>query len=257
MIDIGHPQNCDGALQERFVLDEERNVIDKLNPTGRKGYCHKGSPEDQIDLRERALMGRLGELVDNLVNLEPEQTDWRGNTRRLFNKEAHAIWHAIYCAMMASRLNTLEPAVSLQNRFDGTLKRQKAGLQEFTSLSLFRDDVERLLRDLYGDIESDSLDTILSAIFVMVQEFTQYVRKELWEEHQDAMNCDYICGIGVPEGLGFSDGDNRRAHGALANLRVRVHEVRANPSAFSKYTVEFALHVEEFINLDESDEVPF
>jgi hypothetical protein len=179
MIDIRHPQNCDGALQERFVLDEKRNVIDKLNPTGRKAYCFKDSPEDQIDLRERTLLVRLGELVDDLINVEPEQTDRWGNTRRPFNNEAHAIWHAIYCAIIASRLNALEPAVSLQNRFDGTLKRQKAGLQEVTSLSLFRDDVERLLRDLYGDIESDALDSILKATFVMVQKFTQYVRKDL------------------------------------------------------------------------------
>jgi hypothetical protein len=76
---------------------------------------------------------------------------------------------------------------------------------------------------------------------------------------------DYICGIGLPDGYGLSGGDHTRAHGALANLRVRVHEVRANPSAFSKYTVDFAtLHVGEFINLDEKgscregiDELPF
>jgi len=72
-------------------------------------------------------------------------------------------------------LNTLNPAESIRNRFDGKLKRQKDSLQEFTSLSLFRDDVERLLRDLYGDIESEALDHILLAVFCIVQEFTHYV----------------------------------------------------------------------------------
>lgn len=252
MIDIGHPQNGDGTPQERFVLDEERYVIDKLNPTERKGYCHGDTPEAQVHLRERTLMVRLGELVGDLINPGPKQTDRWGNTYRPFNKEGHSIWYAIYCAIVASRLNALEPAVSIQNAFDGTLKRQKVGLQAFTSLSLFHDDVERLLRDLYGDIESDVLDRVLNAIFVIVEEFTQYVRKDLWQEHNDAMNWDYMWGIGLPDGCGLSGSDHTRAHGALAHLRVRVHEVRANPSAFSKYTVEFAtLHVEEFINLDE------
>jgi hypothetical protein len=50
--------------------------------------------------------------------------------------------------------------------------------------------VERLLRDLYCDIESDVLDSVLNAIFVIVEEFSQYVRKDLWQEHDDAMNWD-------------------------------------------------------------------
>jgi hypothetical protein len=266
MTDIRHPLNCYGAPPERFVLDEKRNVIDTLNPTERKGYCHVDTPEDQGHLRERALMVRLAELVDDLiVNLEPEQMDQRGNTYRPFNNESRSIWHAIYCAIMASRLNTLEPAMSIKNRFDGTLKRRRTGLQAFTSLSLFRDDVERLLRDLYGDIEGDELDGVLNAIFVIIKEFTQYVRKDLWQEHQDAMDWDYIWGIGLPDGYNLSGSDHGRAREALANLRVDVREVRRNPSAFSKYTIEFATrHVEEFIYLDEKgsrgegiDELPF
>jgi hypothetical protein len=256
MFDVhGHSQNRSDALRERFVLDEKRDVIDKLNSIGRKGYCHEGSPEDQFHLRERVLMVRLGELVDALIiNLEPEQTDRWGNTYQPFNKERHAIWLAIYYAITASRLNALEPAVSIQNRFDGTLKRRKIGLQEFTSLSLFRDDVERLLRDLYGDIKDDALDKVLSAIFVIVQEFTQYVRKDLWQEDQDATDWDYIWGIGLPEGCGISGSDHRRAMKAVDELRIRAREVRKNPSAFSKYTVEFATrHIGEFINLDERE----
>ena len=50
--------------------------------------------------------------------------------------------------------------------------------------------MERLLRDLYCDIESDVLDSVLNAIFVIVEEFSQYVRKDLWQEHDDAMNWD-------------------------------------------------------------------
>ena len=58
----GHSQNCSNALRERFVLDEKRDVIDKLNSIGRKGYCHEGSPEDQFHLRERSSWCALASL---------------------------------------------------------------------------------------------------------------------------------------------------------------------------------------------------
>jgi hypothetical protein len=44
-----------------------------------------------------------------------------------------------------------------------------AGFLRVTSLWLFRDDVERLLRDLYGDVESDALDRVLGAVFAVVR----------------------------------------------------------------------------------------
>ena len=72
-------------------------------------------------------------------------------------------------------------------------------------------------------------DRVLNAIFVIVEEFTQYVRKDLWQEHNDAMNWDYMWGIGLPDGCGLSGSDHTRAHGALADLRVRVHEGAQTP----------------------------
>jgi len=158
---------------------------------------------------------------------------------------------SVYYAISASRLNTLEPALSIQNRFEGTLRRQKASLQEVTSLSLFRDDVERLLRDLYGDREGDAMDKVLDAVLVIALEFAQFVRKDLYDEHHCAMDWDYNLGIGVPDGYGISGSDHRRGHEALNELRVRVREVRKNPSAFNKYTVEFATHhFEEWIIME-------
>jgi hypothetical protein len=163
---------------------------------------------------------------------------------------------AIDAAIFASSLNALDPSISIQNRFDGILRRQKKGLQEVTSLSLFRDDIERLLRDLYGDIEGDALDDVLRAVLRIVWEFTRWVRPDLYREHENARVWDYIRGIGVPDGCSFSRSDYWTAHAALDDLRARVREVRNNPSAFGKYTVEFATrHVEEFIRLTPKDVV--
>jgi hypothetical protein len=105
----------------------------------------------------------------------------------------------------------------------------------------------------------------MSSVLTIVREFTHLVRLDLWQEHNDAMDWDFIQGIGVPEGYGISGSEWRNGMCACDNLRRRAHEVSENPSAFSKYTVEFAtIRLGEFINLDrceaptsESDETRY
>ena len=169
----------------RFALDEKRYVIDAVNPANSgKGYCFEGAPEDDRHLRELVLMVRLGEMLDELIiNLRPTKKCPSGEEYQPFN-EGHAMWMAMLAAIRASHLDTFDPKLSVQYRFDGTLKRQAKGMQDLTSLSLFCNDVERLLRDLYGDIESEALDRIIWAVFRIVQAFTKYVRPDLWKEHQ-------------------------------------------------------------------------
>ena len=226
--------------------------IDKLNSSGPRGYWQEDESEDEIHLREEILWQRLIKPVDDLIiNLQPEETHPDGTTYRLPNDEAHSLGWAIYQAILASRWNMLDPAVSVQNRFHGALKHQKTCLQEVTSLSLFRDDVERLLRDLYGDINSEALERTLRSTLTIVQEFTRFVRKDLWQEHQDAENWDFILGIGVPEGMGINGSDWRHGLKACDDLRLRARRVSENPSAFGKYTVEFAtIHLGQFIKLE-------
>jgi hypothetical protein len=237
---------------QRFVLDEKNgDVIDTLNPAGPKVLLFPGEPQDENYLREQILWRRLGESVGDLI-LQPA---WRlpDETTVKDNKDAYyAIWESIYYALLASPLNTLEPALSMQNRFDGTLKRQKTCVQEVTSLSLFCGDVERTLRDLYGDIDSEALEHSLHSVLSTVLGFTRFVRKDLWQEHKDAMNLDYIWGIGVPKGCDIGSSDISRGFAACDSLRRRAREVSKNPSAFSKYTVEFAtIHLGRIIKLEE------
>ena len=223
---------------QRFSVNEDRYIVDHLNPTNSgKGYCHEGDPENEIYLRERVLMGCLSDLVkDLIINTNPIgklPSDEEYQAR-------HSVWVALLATINASHLNTLDTASSFEHKFDGTLKREKKGMRDLTSLSLFRDDIECLLRDLYGDIESEALDSVLYAVFSVVEMFTKYARADLCEEHSDAVNLDYMLGIGVPEGCGISSSESRRGMRAKLDLMVRAYEVRANPSAFSKYTVEFA-----------------
>jgi hypothetical protein len=140
----------------------------------------------------------------------------------------------------ASHLNTFDPVLSIQHKFDGKLRCQKKHTQHFTSLALFRDDVECLLRDLYGDVESDAVDSVLRAVFRIVEQFAKFVRPDLWKEHSDAEDLDYMLGIGVPDGYGINGSDWRRGMAAKADLIHRVRDVNANGSTFSEYTIEFA-----------------
>jgi hypothetical protein len=249
MTDVQHQQNCGDASKVRFVLDKDRfYIIDTLNPAGPKTSHWDVGLEDQIHLREQVLYSRLHNLAGALIiNLQEHEIDYYGNKYQPRNYTADSIARAIYYAICSSRLSALEPALSVQNRFDGTLKREKASLKDVTSLSLFRNDVERLLRDFYGDCEGDAMDRVLDAVLAIALEFTQFVRKDLYDEHQCAMDWDYIWEL---QYNAFSGSDHRRAHKALDNLRVRVREVRENPSAFSKYTVEFATHFEELIIME-------
>jgi hypothetical protein len=235
------------TTNHRFSLNEERYVIDILNPanTG-KGYCHEGDPEDDIHLRERVLMVRLGEILSDLIiPTEPKKKDRFGNEYRPFNEEKHSIWVALLGAIHASQLTVLDPALSLQHKFGGKLKREKKGMQEFTSLSLFVDDVERLLRDIYGEFDNQAIDRVRNVMFVIVEEFTRYLRRDIWQEHQDAQNIDYIWGIGLPEGSGISGSDHRRAMKSADDIAMRARIVRASPTSFSKYTVEFVKELDE------------
>jgi hypothetical protein len=225
-----------------FVRKEDNCIIDRLSPAAKYlvRYCWEDAPEDDMHLREQVLWSRLDDLVGELtINTNPMKKLPNGEEYQPNCEEQHSIFWALYHAIRASHLNTLDVALSIQHRLGGELKREKVGWQDFTSLSLFADDVESLLRDLYGELDNEAIVRGRRAVFGIVEEFTKYLRKDLWQEHQNAEAVDYMCGIGVPEGCGIHGSDDRRGHCAAHDLEIRVRAVRANPSGFSKYTVMF------------------
>jgi hypothetical protein len=242
--------------QQRFSIDENSYLVDRLNPanSGKVTVFHSFEKvDDEKCLREKLLYSFLADLVGHLiVNSNPTVK----LTGEEYRKERHTISWALYTAVQASHLNTLDIAQTCEHRFSGEPKRKKEGMQDFTSLSLFADDVERLLRDLYGDGNNEAIDLVRRAVFQIVQGFTQFVRKDLWQEHNDAETFDYINGIGLPEGCGLSGSDLRRAWRAAVDVAIRARTVRANPTAFSKYTVAFVkVLAEEFPWLEEQPEL--
>jgi len=232
------------TINQRFSINEDRNVIDRLTSKVGKAYCHKGDPEHDAYLRERMLWGCLAELTERLiVNTAPLERDFDGQLYQPVCEEGHSICVALYRAIRASHLNTLEVGQSLQHKFDGELRRNKIGMQDHTSLSLFVDDVECLLRDLYGESDNQAINLVRSAVFSIG------------------------FGIGLPDGMGISGSHHRRMHQAVFDLTQRARAVRANPAPFSKYTVSFVddLHVNwppltrapDNANAMEETEIPF
>jgi hypothetical protein len=225
----------------RFTIDEASRIIDALNSANSgMAYSHEDGRQDDRHLREQILMVRLGDIVDKLIiNYRPLKEGSTGREYQPSNEESQSILLAAFNAIRASHVNYLEPLISLEHQFNGKLNRQKKRIQHVTSLALFVDDVECILRDLYGDVESQAMGDILHAVLRIVEEFTRFVRTDLWKEHQDAVKADYIMGIGVPDGRGINGSEWREGLCAQRDIEVRIAEVRANPSAFSEYTVAF------------------
>ncbi len=208
---------------------------------------------------------RLSDLVHDLVfSPQAEKTVTEEKDDPPPRMVAHELWWTICALIEATQLNTFDPDVSIHNPFLGNLERKKIGLNKFTSLSLFCVDIERLLRDLFGDVESEALDRTVNAVLIHTVAFTRFACEDLWREHQDAWNWDETNGIGWPEGYGISGSQHRRGLKSLSDLQVRARKVLTNASDFSKYTVEFAKYVDEnYVKPDEDvmpldgDEFPF
>jgi hypothetical protein len=236
------------TIVQRFYLNEHDRVIDNLSAIDNAEvvWWDTDPPKDETCLRECVLGRRLSCLVNDLI-VDTAPTSKLSNTkdRQALTLERYFLWSTLRSAIGASHLNTFDVALSLEQPFAGELKREKVGWQASTSLSLFVDDVERLLGDLYGESDSLAIDRLRDALLVIVREFTRHLRKDLCKEHEDAQAIDYVCGIGVPEGYCIGGSDHGYANRARRDVALCARAVRANPAAFSKYTVEFVKVLDE------------
>jgi hypothetical protein len=216
---------------ERFILNEEEEITDLLNPSMPPVWHPDGDPEDQISMREEVLRVRLRDLVGDLFIDRREQ--------RTVQFELGWAISEIICA---SHFVAISSVPSIHAKFGGKFIREKRGLEDSTSLSHFCDDVCSLLLDLYGDGESDALEKLRSAVLCITFGLTRHEGKDLWHEHDAARDVDFeLHAIGRPKCYGVITGsDWRRGMAALDALRARARKVRETPSAFSKYSVAFA-----------------
>jgi hypothetical protein len=211
-------------INQRFYVNEDHAIIDALHPDNKADGWYLGDCKDEMYLREIMLMAALNKIVRELIIVPTEvRGNMADNDYRLI-EQANTISSALSSAIYASHLNTLDPALSLRNQFDGHIKREKAGMEHVTSLWLFADDIERLLRDVYGEADNQAIERARDAVFGIVSSFAKYLRRDLWQEHQDAQNIDYVCGFGF-EGYGISGSDHRQAIVSANDLALRARSV--------------------------------
>lgn len=78
-------------------------------------------------MRESVLMTRLRDILDKLIILIRTQKHPSGG---VYQPSDGFLW-AIRSVIRASHLNTFHPALSIQHKFDGKLRRQKEGRAGF------------------------------------------------------------------------------------------------------------------------------
>jgi hypothetical protein len=158
-----------------------------LNPTDTGVSCHRPQPKEE-HLRTLIFETSLSELVGDLfINTSPIKT--------LANERGHledALLIVLSKIVQASYVNTLEIELSLKHRFSGQLEREKVGRRDVTSLSLFVDNVERLLRDLYGESDEQAITVLRHAVAEATIVITRYGWNSLGEEYGDPPEIHYV-----------------------------------------------------------------
>jgi hypothetical protein len=222
----------------RFVLNDDGHIVDNLHPE------NKAVEPFYMDLETRSacddeLLLRHGVVIRRLYKLETKLL--KGNKEKRDNDlPAGDLWSVLGDLIKASHLNRRDVLISMQHPFKGKLKRKKTELREFTSISLFVDDVERALRDLYGDVDGDDLDDLLRAITLVVVEFCRYLLPELLSEYDNAAVADHGAGRGLDPDMSVSTRMFRDGLEADHDLAVRAKRILWRRKQYSRYTVKFA-----------------
>jgi hypothetical protein len=221
------------SQKRRFMLASNGFIIDNLNPKNSRKYEFAGPGNSDTELRRDILRRRLDDLATKLI-VGPDAF-----TARL------SLWKILLAVIEASELNTLDPLISIRHPFKGKLKR-KEGIRDYTSLMLFVRDVERVVRDLYGDLEE--VDRVIYSIWQIVVEVMRFVRPELAEEYDNAQTIYYrfLPAEMRHEGEGVSGSEAGAAIKAAMDLAVRALQVSIDPKRCSLYTIKFVEALDKY-----------
>jgi hypothetical protein len=136
--------------------------------------------------------------------------------------------------------------ISLQHRPKGKLKHRKTEIRELTSISIFIDDVERLLRDMYGDTDGNDLGAVLQAITSTIVALSTYILPDLAAEYNMARAVDIGAGRGLDPGDGVSSMTVRNSLEPAEMLILRARKILSFESKYGRYTVCFAKALKEY-----------
>jgi hypothetical protein len=221
--------------KRRFNLDNKSYIIDNLNPQNSGKYYYPDAKESDFEFRRHILWGRLEDLVRKLI-VGP-------NARKIRN----SLVEMLIAVIEVSQLNTLDPLMSIQHPFKDKLHR-KQEIRDYTSLMLFIRDVERVLRDLYGDL--GEVDRAVYAISQIVRNVIAFVRPDLAAEYDDADNAEtiyYRClRTDMRDGEDASSSEAGVVSISAMVLAVRSLQVKSDPSRYCHYTLKFVKALDKY-----------
>jgi hypothetical protein len=223
------------SMNKRVMLDSSGKIVDKVHPEySAETPCYMDPSSckpyrDQQQLRSGLFLRRLEQLI-------PKLTKGNGRKRqtRAFYDELPELLLSI---LEPSQLNRRAGRTSLRKPFRGKLRHRKTELQELTSISLFIDDVERLLRDLYGDVDSDRINDLVAAMKLTTLTLSSYLLPDLRAEHNTAFLIDRGAGRCLPPGDGVSTCMLTDGVDAAKELIGRVRAILSSANAYGRYTV--------------------
>jgi hypothetical protein len=147
---------------KRFVLNDDGNIFDSANRFTPSPVCNceasqgrdRNEPHQQIYLRRCVLRTQLSFLS--------EKVDF------LCEPETYSLAQVVYWTIYVSKLDWTIGQVAFQNSIERGLDESPDASADRMLLSPFLDEVEHLLRDLYGDCDQVLLDDLLESIQIIV-----------------------------------------------------------------------------------------
>jgi hypothetical protein len=231
----------------RFYVDNKRWVINRANWANSRLYrIWAGEVAwDEEHLRESVLLVRLERLLGQRHGPSAPKRDKRGRRRRRLEK-ALLFLRDVLIAVGASHMSEQSAARLHHHKFNDQLRRENEHFGEFTSPALFLDDIELLMRDLYGDFEQSAARAVRHALYTVLRGCLRSLPKDIWNEQGNAKMIDHgWYGVGLAPGDGISTHALWQGDEAANDLARRVRAFRANPKAYSKYTHQFVHILDE------------
>ena len=224
-------------LRLRFSLSKNRYVIDNLNPKNSfLIYIPSGCEESQECLRINVLLFHVHRLLKDLLRLK--QANKPNRLWRVLPSAAVTMGSVL---VAIGEVSFPTRARSGRQRETPIRKRpEMRGIQAFTSLSLFANDLQATIADLYDNPSCVTLGSVHNAVLETLRACLKESLRDLWKEYDWATNIDYSWyGIGLISGYGISTEEYKRAVEGIEEIALRAKAVRATPEKFCPYTIRF------------------
>jgi hypothetical protein len=231
-------------LRLRFRLSKNRYVIDNLNPKNSfRVYIPSGCEESQECLRINVLLFHVQRLLKDLLRLKqaskPNQL-WRVLPSAVVTMGSVLV--AIGEVSFPTRvLSRRQREIPIRKRLE------EGGIQAFTSLSLFANDLQAIIADLYDNPSCVTLGSVHNAVLETLRACLSEPLRDLWREYDWATSIDHSWyGIGPIPGYGISTEEYERAVEGIEEIALRANAVRAKPEKVSPYTIQFVGYLDKY-----------